>query len=425
MGYYQDRYRASLIFNIIDELYKELDGLIPSISDETQKVYLERLRRVIGLTERHLRSADPEFITATSLERIQGRLDKILKYLQQLKSSGASDWALIDKFVDPLLEYLPLIPNSPAASPPAEYADLLEQFRINSNAELKKLRQEAVALREKYQSQETSIREISKLVMDYQTRLDLEKPRLDAIVSDYQKAFGAENSKRNVEFNEQMQKLGVKFDTEIHRVYGSLSDYVKLAEEDLGAMKVKLEDASRIVSIISNSGMASHYRQTADSDAKVANSFRIYAIWFFAIAITVATVLVYLVDAKQLDWNVALFRLTLAVLLCAPAFYCMRESTRHRNQEHRNRRIELELSSIYSFLDRLPKEAMQDVIKKKSDQYFGNELPAEQTESFAIFSKFRGDDLLKILDRLSKMASRMDRSDRKDKNDDRKQESKP
>lgn len=108
------------------------------------------------------------------------------------------------------------------------------------------------------------------------------------------------------------------------------------------------------------------------------------------------------VSQKDFNWEVALFRLAVAIVCGAPAWYCAHESTHHRKIEHRNRRIELELASLSSYLAEMPDEDRRRIILELSKDYFGRDDERAPEELITKLKAVLGDDPIKGLERLFK-----------------------
>lgn len=77
---------------------------------------------------------------------------------------------------------------------------------------------------------------------------------------------------------------------------------------------------------------------------------------------------------SDFDWRKSIIRLIAAAALSYPATYAARESTKHRKLENYNRKIELELASIESFIEILDESKKQTIKEKLAEKYFGSTL---------------------------------------------------
>lgn len=77
---------------------------------------------------------------------------------------------------------------------------------------------------------------------------------------------------------------------------------------------------------------------------------------------------------SEFDWTKSLIRIIAAATLSYLATYASRESSKHRKLENFNRKLELELASIESFIEILPEEKKQSIKEKLAEKYFGSNL---------------------------------------------------
>ncbi len=170
---------------------------------------------------------------------------------------------------------------------------------------------------------------------------------------------------------------------------------------------MKLEDAKRIVGLIGNTGMTGHYQKVANNNKRAAEILRVLALLFFVGLVAGVSWVVSGIGADNFSWEVAVFRVLVVATFLAPALYCARESNKHREEEHHNRRIELELASIEPYLDKLPEEKAQQIIEQLASQYFGNHSNIEIDSDDPATLKnivLRGDQALTLVERLVKIA---------------------
>ena len=105
----------------------------------------------------------------------------------------------------------------------------------------------------------------------------------------------------------------------------------------------------------------------------------------------------------EFRWEMGLFRVGVGLALLVPAYYCARESAKHREAEKRNRRLQIELATIEPYLEKLNDDpAMRQILKEKANSYFMGQLQKEpvdhvDSESESKESKRREDQLMELL----------------------------
>ena len=185
--------------------------------------------------------------------------------------------------------------------------------------------------------------------------------------------------------------------TEFNQLVGETQS---TADAELGTLRQKQDQAAKIIGIIGNIGVTGNYQRIADQEGRKANLFRWIAVGCMGTMLACVIVIVVSVSADEFSWEVALFRLLAVLAFAGPAWYCGWESERHRATEQRNRRIELELASMKPFVEDLPEEKQQEILADLAPEYFGGGL--EEAEDVAVGEHLRGDELVKLVERLIK-----------------------
>lgn len=141
----------------------------------------------------------------------------------------------------------------------------------------------------------------------------------------------------------------------------------------VNSLNSKLEEANKIVNIVGNVGVTGNYQNIANENMKAANLFRGIALAFMVI---MSGLLIWSIIeiSKNGEFNLykSLVRILAAAVLTYPAVYAARESSRHRQLETQNRKLELELASIGPFIELLPEDKKQKIKEELVNRYFGN-----------------------------------------------------
>lgn len=113
------------------------------------------------------------------------------------------------------------------------------------------------------------------------------------------------------------------------------------------------------------------YAHTADAEKTSANIMRRWALICMALAGGVLCFALYESLKSELDWRQAIFKTLAAIALSVPAAYLARESAKHRNQEHINRKISLDLRAIDPYIATLPSEERNSIKSEIASRIFG------------------------------------------------------
>jgi hypothetical protein len=137
-------------------------------------------------------------------------------------------------------------------------------------------------------------------------------------------------------------------------------------------LEAKLEEAKKIVGVVSDKAVTGNYQKVANSHKTTADVFRVIAI---ILMICLSGILIYTIwdiSGENFDWTKSLIRILAAAALSYPATYAARESSKHRKLEVLNRKAELELTAINPFIELLPETQKQTIKEKLVEKYFGN-----------------------------------------------------
>lgn len=127
------------------------------------------------------------------------------------------------------------------------------------------------------------------------------------------------------------------------------------------------------------------YANTADTEKKSADTLRWWSLACMALTGIVLCIALYESLSSGLDWKQAIFKVFTAIALSVPAAYLARESAKHRNQEHTNRRISLDLRAITPYIASLPSEEQNKIKAEVASKIFGvQESAGVQSDNYPI-----------------------------------------
>ena len=113
------------------------------------------------------------------------------------------------------------------------------------------------------------------------------------------------------------------------------------------------------------------YANTAEAEKKSANQMRFWSLLCMALTGGILCVALYESLSSPLDWKQSVLKVFTAIALSVPAAYLARESAKHRNQEHINRRISLDLRAITPYIATLPSEEQNKIKSEVASKIFG------------------------------------------------------
>ena len=383
----------------------------------------DRFVRVLSFLDARLQATDSAVAQLAILQQLANQLNAMLTTFNAFLQSAAQ-WQQLNNQIDQLLASLVHLPTVAAATAASQYTTTLADFLELRDRAIRQAEDRAAKMEDRVKALDSSVAAVDARGKEIQGQVNQEKSRLDQLiiasqgqiaklVQDEQLRFGdAEKqrakittegeAKRDAEHKARLAELSTKFDQMVAVNQKTISELIeasrKTAEVALADLSTQLKEAEQIVGLIANTGMAGHYQKEANVDWWSMWILRSVATGFFIGAICAIHLLIKAVHASQVDWEMVVFRFALVAVVLIPAFYFARESALHMRREARNRRIELELSALQPFIARLPEKEAQEIIKKKADQYFGQEPQEGQEEANLLRNvSLRGDQVLKIL----------------------------
>jgi hypothetical protein len=246
---------------------------------------------------------------------------------------------------------------------------------------------------------------------DLTTSIEAQKGRIDTIISDFQKQFLDNQTQRSesfsdfktaleLEFNDGMKTYAEDFEqfltdqqetndvqkesfqdqfntqqTIFNELIENFKGKVQTEYDQINAMN---KEAEKIVGIISMKGLAHGYQKIANDEGNKAFWWNLGSI-ASVIGVISFGVVFLLIHEGTFDWPTLISRVVLTGVGLTLFTYCAKQAGNHRNEERRNRKIELELASLDPYLKDM-EPAEQKVVKQKLvDKYFGVELQANNT----------------------------------------------
>lgn len=150
-----------------------------------------------------------------------------------------------------------------------------------------------------------------------------------------------------------------------------LDKAAKITEDAIQYSKDSSEQILKLLGQTSSKVLLIDYANTADTEKKSANRMRNLSLACMTLTGVVLCVSVYESLTNTFDWKQSILKLFTAIALSVPAAYLARESAKHRNQEHINRRISLDLRAINPYIATLPPEEQNKIKSDVAAKIFG------------------------------------------------------
>ncbi|MCO6438560.1 MAG: hypothetical protein J5J06_15825 [Phycisphaerae bacterium] len=435
MSHFDNRFQNHALQNSLKELQQKIDSAKLKLDDTAQTEGYARFCKIVSLAKGVLETVDPELVTEQALNQVQGAISNMSAHFDAFVEK--KDWNHLNQPADQLLNVLHLLPRNELADGDRPYAEQIAKLQGAAESVVDGLRAGAVKIEKQHQQVAQKVSQLGQKVGAFESEIVEQKKRIDTLINEQTTQFSQRAEERNTKFNEQhgrfeqtesqraqqfAERFG-QFKTEHKEVTNEIRESAKKlldeqrtafdtlvsehrseSQEVLDELKVNLEEAAKIVGLIGNTGLTGNYQRVANAEKKIADLFRWIAIGCMLVMVVCVVLIVRNITAQDFNWEIALFRLLAAIAFGAPAWYCAHESTRHRRNEHRNRRIELELASLSPYLAEMPDEERRKIIAELSKDYFGREDDLGQDEIVNKLKHLRGEDLIKLMERLLKAA---------------------
>lgn len=399
MSKWQDRVINHPVMTTLESLRGVLESAqaidVPASSVED----IERLKQAFGYVAQSVNGIDANIVPPGILNNIEKHLQNCFNEFSAFasnKNQGHLDNA--NTHIDSALTHAFQLP----APMPLEQVDSLKEavtsFRRSAGQLLASLERDKDRLANDIQASKGRVEELA-------SEIAAQKARVDSVISDQQQQFSASESARREEFAKSQVDATTEVKAAIEERRASLdaleedvtekfnvfaesskAEFKTLLGQSNEAAKAHIEElityrdqAQKLMHVIGSTGMAGEFQKAATSAKWSVRFWQLLAvgsmsglIWF-AIAAYQA--------AGDSDQGLAMIgsRIFVAVAFGILAVFSVRQADRYHEAETRNRRYQLELSSLEPYLAGLPEDVRNEVKVKLAEKFFGNpEQPALQ-----------------------------------------------
>ncbi len=358
--------------------------------NQAGRAALARFIWITSLITKAIKKSDATTWTPSSLSVAHGAIEHLKSGLSSFASSlnvahleAAGDTALDQFRTGCVLRVVAPTPGSEAAF--GDFTKVAESsVRSMEEADLE-IKAAAQTILE---SRDSFAKEITKLAQEFkefQALFEAQKARVDELIVSHQQSFQTAQTERSTLFAQEVEQRRDSFKSWIEngteRLESLISKSQAAAELNLLEMEKHKARAKEILGVVASSGVSGHYQQTARREFWSAEALRLIALICFAVMGILIYHVVQSLTAPEFRWEMGLFRVGVGMALLVPAYYCAKESTKHRESEKRNRRLQIELATIEPFLEKLNDDAaMQAILKEKANSYFMGQLSKEPTD---------------------------------------------
>lgn len=180
-------------------------------------------------------------------------------------------------------------------------------------------------------------------------------------------------------YNEKFKLLKDEYDLTVQTLRASIDEIEYAADQQvksiISALNVHKEHVDRLVGLIADTGMAAGFQKVANKDknaARVWNSIVVLSL-IGLIGFAVYAFIFTTEDSTNFSWSTFAGRVFVAGTFGVLATYGGRQVSLHQASERLNRKMELELTSIDSYLASLPEDMRHMLKGSLADRLFGQE----------------------------------------------------
>lgn len=382
------------VLQILEEIY--------SIGIETQHIQkLDRIQETFVFLKEGLDRVDPWLISVNSLNTMNNNISQIVNLLSNfMNDKNQQHLNQIFNHLEALLQYFSQVLVTKTPEDIEGVRSSVITFRKSVGQHLSLLEKDINETRASFNKNAEKLNELT-------TSIESQKSRIDSVINDFQNQFLQAQSQKTEAFNTFIKKAEADFkglydsntdtfekivETQ-HENSNSINEgfqaqvdtqqksFETLIEEmktefqsELIHLREMNKEAEKILGIVSMKGLARGYQKIANSEGWKAFSWNIFSIlsllgilWFgyeFIIK-----------HEGVMEWTALISRIVLTGVGLTLFTYCAKQATNHRNEERRNRKIELELASLDPYIKDFEPEEQKDVKEKLVEKYFGVELP--------------------------------------------------
>ncbi|MGE6541101.1 hypothetical protein [Bacillus luti] len=385
---------------------------------------LERISSTFDILKKALDRVDPWLVSTNTMDSINSPISQVLNEITNYKNNrNEGHLSNCLTYIEGLLPYFPQILVTTTPEEMESLRSSIVRFRQTIRQHLSRLENDITDTSTALTNNKEKLNELTSAINDQKTRVDSivneyqsqfsqgqnqrteefnnlindQKFRMDHLVDGYQDRFAHGQNQKTEEFNNllkeseedlkgSIQNFEETFDLAIkandllleekQNSYDSIIEDLKSkVQTELDQIKEMNKEAEKILGLMSMKGLAQGYQKIANSEGKKALAWNVISIlsllgilWFGYKFIILHT--------GTMTWTTLVSRIVLTGVGLTLFTYGAKQATNHRNEERRNRKIELELASLDPYLKDLDTEEQKKVKHDLVNKYFGVELPS-------------------------------------------------
>lgn len=400
---WDDKFEGHGVHNTLEQLRDSLGAADEKAAErnDTEET-VRRLFRLLDHIDEVLASVDPELVPFVGLDQVNQHLTNAKKNVDQFRSRGnvaslnsqanthvehaLRELAQIRQLYTPedlqgIREHITSYRRSAAqltrhletdVEEAHQQVDELNKAVDSTLTEVKDAAESRSA--EIKQKLENRLQQLSEQLDKREQELQNLKQRTDQAIDRFQEQFSNAQEKRLSDHNETLQEQRQKFTELFEGAESELTTLQKDTRKEVDALLETIgeqrQKAIDMVGVIANTGLTGGFQKTANEEQGAADRWRRVAIVSLVGLVGVAVWAVVEATGAGFTWEKLAAKGLLTASIGVVATYAIRESTKHRSRERRNRRLELELQSIGPYVQELPAEKQVEIKDKLVERLF-------------------------------------------------------
>lgn len=378
----------------VSALTDELSAAPENVSADVVES-LNRIAMVVRYIDGLLRQVDPLLIVPSWLDQIKSSVDAVIGHLTQFRADRNPKLLLAaNTNLDSALSQLSTVHG--VSSPEA-----VEDLREASSSFRRACGQLTRNLEAEVEQTKSASNNLKSKLDEMTAEVTAQKQRLDTAITNFTQSFNEAQTTRGNEFAELKEKARKEVTMEIsafrESVDGLMSEsnstikelFERIEKEHrthkestgeqadrlLQELQGRLDEAQRLVGIISMTGMVGGYQRVANDERNAFVRWRRGAVGSMLLLTSFAIYTFGTAASMHFDAGQFANRLFVTVTLAVLAGYAAVQADRHRRAEISNRQMELELASFDPFLASLSDEERNSLKRDLADRVFGRKPP--------------------------------------------------
>lgn len=373
---------------------------------------IERIRQVQRYVGDILRSSEPNLVTIQALDSIADAANHAHQELSMFLATGDENYLQrAQNACDGVLRAAGEI----RIASPSESAEATREAVTSFRRSAKQILSDLQKQQSDIQSQAHVLRKQLDAAI---TELNAQKGRIDAAISEYQQQFSSAEGARSEQFNRTLGDLSGQLNSLMDKQRSRFDDIGQTAQlsfttlqgtlasellevkrvgqeqagdviDDLNSMR---KQAQELLQVVGNIGMTGDFQKAAISARRRLFVWQTLAVGSIAGLIVFAILAFHSTTQDGFSWAIVATRGFVALAFGILAAFASRQADRSEAAETRNRRYQLELSSIDAYLVSLPVDRRHEVKVRLAEKLFGA-IASDAVGDNSKTSRFNGNGL--------------------------------